>query len=109
VNVQVGDNSVVQPEPGHTTEQFIYYHELDGAITYLEHSNLVPEGENVLTPEQVHTLGVGLKAIHQYFYPAYGADNPSGWYAMDVEFKFEGEVGEEPELYIKQARPYPGR
>lgn len=108
VNVQVGDNSVVQPERGHTTEQFIYYYELDGAITYLERSNLVPEGENVLSPKQVNELGRALKAVHQFFQPAYG-NNPSGWYAMDVEFKFDAEVGEEPQLYIKQARPLPKR
>ena len=32
-----------------------------------------------------------------------------GWYAMDVEFKFDGEPGETPKLAIKQARPHPGR
>jgi hypothetical protein len=28
---------------------------------------------------------------------------------MDVEFKFDGEAGEEPTLQVKQARPHPGR
>jgi hypothetical protein len=26
---------------------------------------------------------------------------------MDVEFKFDGEVGEDAPLHVKQARPYP--
>lgn len=110
VNVQRGEASVVQPDRGITTDQFIYYYNLQGQPTlFLDHSNLVPEGETVLTPEQTHQLGVALEAIHQFFYPAYGADNSSGWYAMDTEFKFDAEDGEEPVLYVKQARPYPGR
>jgi hypothetical protein len=108
VNVQSGDNSVVLPERGHTTEQFIYYYELDGAITYLGRSNLVPEGEYVLSPKQVNELGRALKAIHQFFQPAYG-NNANGWYAMDVEFKFDAEEGQEAQLYVKQARPLPKR
>lgn len=110
VNVQQGDHSVVEPEPGTTTDQFIYYFDMQGQpVVFIEHSSLVPSGETVLTPAQTHELGVALKAIHQFFYPAYGKDNASGWYAMDVEFKFDGEEGEEPVLHIKQARPYPGR
>ncbi|MGK3995495.1 hypothetical protein [Sorangium sp. So ce1024] len=51
-------------------------------------------------------------AIHERFSPAYGpASGNNGWYAMDVEFKFDDEANpnEPPTLYIKQARPYPGR
>ncbi len=109
INVHVGDNSVVQPDPSNTTDQLLYYYDLNGAVTYLGHSNLIPEGETVSTSAQVHELGVTLKTIHRFFYSAYGQSNPSGWYAMDVEFKFEGEEGEEPALYVKQARPYPWR
>ncbi len=29
----------------------------------------------------------------------------AGWYAMEVDWKLEGEPGEVPKLYIKQARP----
>lgn len=110
VNVQYGGFSVVQPENDATTDQFIYYYDLPNQpIEFIEHSSLVAEGETVLTKAQTYELGSALKAIHQYFYAAYGSDNDSGWYAMDVEFKFEGEPGEEPLLYVKQARPYPGR
>lgn len=110
INVQEGEASVVQPDRGITTDQFIYYYSLQGQPTvFLEHSNLVPEGETVLTAEETHRLGVALEAIHQFFYPAYGANSESGWYAMDTEFKFDAGEDGESVLYVKQARPYPGR
>ena len=31
------------------------------------------------------------------------------WWAMDVEFKFDGPAGEQPSLFIKQARPFGDR
>jgi pyruvate,water dikinase len=76
----------------------------------LSHSNLVQDGETVLTARETYTLGKALDAIHNRFSSAYGpAAGNQGWYAMDVEFKFDGAAGEAPALYIKQARPYPGR
>ncbi|QRO01604.1 hypothetical protein JRI60_22565 [Archangium violaceum] len=112
VNVQAGgDAEVVHPPPGITSDQFIYeFHQPGLPITYLSHSNLVAEGETVLTPAQVFELGQALDRIHERFSPAYGpkAGN-TGWYAMDVEFKFDGEPGQTPTLTVKQARPHPGR
>lgn len=108
VNVQVGNSSVVSPPRGITTDQYVHYYEMrDKPVVFLEHSNLVPDGQNVLTPTQINDLGAALKAIHQHFYQAYGSDNDSGWYGMDVEFKFDGEIGEDAPLHVKQARPYP--
>ncbi len=108
VNVQIGDASVVQPEPGVTTDQFIYHFDRPGQpIVFIGHSNLIPEGTTVLTTAQVHDLGVALSAIDDLFRPVYGTD-PGAWYAMDVEFKFDGAPGEEPCLVVKQARPHPG-
>jgi hypothetical protein len=73
----------------------------------------VPEGETVLTARQVNTLGRALFAIHDAFSPAYepaSGENDSGRYAMDAEFKFDDRgSGGEPQLLMKQARPYPGR
>lgn len=110
INVQEGEASVVQPDRGITTDQFIYYYSLQGQPSeFLGHSNLIPEGETVLTPEETHRLGIALEAIHQFFYPAYGSDNESGWYAMDTEFKFDADENGDSILYVKQARPYPGR
>ena len=53
-----------------------------------------------------------LAAIHERFSPAYGpGSGNTGFYAMDVEFKFDDEAapGQAATLYVKQARPYPGR
>ena len=108
VNVQVGEESVVAPDPGVTTDQFIHYYTQPGQpIVYLFHSSLVLPGATVLTNAEVQTLGDGLNAVHQYFLPVYGGV-PGQFYGMDVEFKFDSSAGNGSELYIKQARPYPG-
>ena len=105
VNVQRGDISVVQPPPGISTDSFLYYFDRqDQPITYLSHSNLTIGEADVLTRAQVFELGQALDRIRRFFAPAYGTDGT--WWAMDVEFKFDGLPGEEPALYVKQARPY---
>jgi pyruvate, water dikinase len=106
VNVQLGEESVVLPEGGTTTDQFLYYYDQQGQpIVYLQNSSLVGDDETVLTTQQVYELGTALKSIHNYFYAAYGG---SGFYGMDVEFKFDSSETGSSQLYVKQARPYPG-
>jgi hypothetical protein len=64
----------------------------------------------VLTRAQVHELGEALTLIREFFAPAYGPEFGSiEWWAMDVEFKFDGEEGEVPKLQVKQARPFGNR
>ena len=64
---------------------------------------------------QIHAppfQGGALDAIHTRFSPAYGpAAGNKGFYAMDIEFKFSNEAdpSKPASLYVKQARPYPGR
>jgi hypothetical protein len=104
---------VVDPAAGVTTDQFIYHFEFEGQpIVFLSRSSLVPAGQTVLTTAQTYDLGVGLSAVHRYFQEVYGPELGSApcekFYAMDIEFKFDGEPGEEPKLFIKQARPHPG-
>jgi hypothetical protein len=107
VNVQEGEESVVQPEPGTSTDQFLYYYEQTGFPTvFLAHSNLVGVGETVLTAQETHELGAALHAVHQYFREVYGTSG--GFYGMDVEFKFDSSDGGDSLLFVKQARPYPG-
>ena len=54
-------------------------------------------------------LGAALAEINSYFYDLYGPLSPSHFYGMDVEFKFDDDwEGNGSELWIKQARPYPG-
>lgn len=114
VNVQYGgDVEVVAPPPGVTSDQFLYYFQQPNQpISYVAHSSLIPEGQTVLSTKQVHELGLALDAIHKRFSPAYGpASGNTEWYAMDIEFKFDdfASPGQPATLYIKQARPYPGR
>lgn len=112
VNVQFGGEAeVVAPPAGVTSDQLLYFFsEPNQPTTYLTHSSLVTAGTTVLTGKQLFSLGTALKAIHERFSAAYGpAAGNTGWYAMDVEFKFDDEdaPGEPPTLYVKQARPYP--
>lgn len=112
INVQRGESSVVKPAPGVTTDQILYQYDRPGQpAIYLAHSNslLLGDDPSVLTGAQLFELGQSLSAIHSHFASAYGT-TPGGFYAMDVEFKFDVvEPGGEPELFVKQARPYPGR
>ena len=107
INVQLGEASVVFPEDGVTTDQLIYYYYAPGQPTvYIQHSSLLPAGETVLSARQLYELGTALDAVHTIFLPVYGT---GGFYGMDTEFKFDqnpwtGEL----QLYLKQARPYPG-
>ncbi|MEQ8280000.1 MAG: PEP/pyruvate-binding domain-containing protein [Deltaproteobacteria bacterium] len=105
VNVQRGDISVVQPPPGITADAFLYYFDrADQPQTYVSRSNITVGGASVLTRAQTYQLGEALDRIRSFFFSAYGEGE--AWWAMDVEFKFDGEPGEEPALYVKQARPY---
>jgi phosphoenolpyruvate synthase/pyruvate phosphate dikinase len=110
VNVQWGGGAeVVHPPPGVTSDEFIYQFTFPNQpIIYLSHSNLVPAGTTVLSTAQVFELGTALDAIHKRFMPAYAPPGSTGYYAMDVEFKFDGDPGQPVQLYVKQARPAPG-
>lgn len=114
VNVQWGGEAeVVHPPAGINSDEFLYFYSSPNQpITYLAHSNLVADGETVLSTRQIYQLGMALSAIHEKFSAAYGpkAGN-TGWYAMDTEFKFDDEAdpGQPATLYVKQARPHPGR
>lgn len=114
VNVQFGgDAEVVHPPPNVTSDSFLYFFSNPNQpVTFIAHSNLIPDGETVLTASQTHELGVALNAIHERFSAAYGPRaGVTGWYAMDVEFKFDDmdQADGKPHLFVKQARPYPGR
>jgi hypothetical protein len=110
INVQVGEVSVVKPPDGVTSDDIIYYHQLPNQpAVYLAHSSLVPAGQTVLTREQLYALGEALQAIHEYYAPAYAPmPGQQGFYAMDVEFKFDAPPGQTPTLVVKQCRPHPG-
>jgi hypothetical protein len=111
VNVQVGEFSVVQPPAGTITESYLQYFDIPNRpVSYLSASNLITPGQRVLSTAQVEALGQALDAIRQFYAPAYTpAAGSDPWWAMDVEFKFDGEDGAEPALFVKQARPFGNR
>ncbi len=108
INAQLGDTSVVLPDPGVTADSFLYYYFYPGQpITFFSHSSLIPAGQTVLSVAQTYRLGQALEAIHQHFSQYY--QNGNNFYAMDVEWKFDADgAGGEPKLFIKQARPHYG-
>jgi hypothetical protein len=114
INSQYGGKvEVVAPAAGTTSDQVLYFFDNPNQpITYLGHSSIISAGSTVLSRTQIHSLGVALEAIHERFSPAYGpAAGNTGFYAMDCEFKFSNEAdpSEPATLFVKQARPYPGR
>ena len=110
INAQADEVSVVLPPPGVSSDQLLYHYDMPGQpIEFLGHSNLVPEGESVMSRAQTATLAESLAAIHLFFNPLYGPNTSDHFYAMDVEFKFNSDDDSPPTLVIKQARPYPGR
>jgi hypothetical protein len=107
VKVQVDGGSVVNPAPGETFEEYLHYWDMPGRpIEHLSYSSLVAEGDSVLDAGQRDELGRTLDAIRELFRPVYGAD-PSEWYAMAVEFKFDSGTPGCP-LLVNQAIPQPG-
>lgn len=109
VNAQWGNVDVVTPDRGISPDSYVHYFYNEGQpMVFLQRSSLVPEGETVLTPDESQRLGIALSAIHSYFASAYST--PGEWYALEVDFKFDDKrTSGTPSLYIKQARPYPGR
>jgi hypothetical protein len=111
VNVQEGGTfEVVAPPPGITSDSFLFQYSFPTKpIIYYTHSNVtIPSGADVLTTDEIHLLGDALAAINERFRHAY-APTDGGWWALEVDFKFDDEAdpGGAPSLYIKQARPYP--
>ena len=109
INVQLGDVSVVKPPEGVVSDQLVYHFDFPGQpVVYITHSSLLPDDQTVLSYAQLYELGQALRDIHAYFASIY-PPNADGWYAMDVEFKFDDiDEHDEPVLWIKQARPHPG-
>ena len=108
VNVQLGEFSVVAPDPGTTVDAFLYFYAFPGQpATYLSRSSLTLGGAPVLDATQLSDLGRALDAIHRGFAARY--EVAGRFYAMDVEFKVDDlDSAGPPTLWIKQARPHPG-
>jgi hypothetical protein len=109
VNVQGYGVNVRNPPAGFLSDQFIFHNVSDDpygnpSIEYLSHSNIMG-GKPVLQNQEIVALVKFLWVIKSYFYYTYNTDSSMGYtpFAMDVEFKFEGNP---LILYFRQARPY---
>jgi hypothetical protein len=109
INVQGYGVNVRNPPAGFMSDQFIVHTFTEDpytnpSIEYLAHSNIMG-GKPVLSNDQIITLVKYLEAIKTHFCPFY---NPrcfiyNASFAMDVEFKYEGNPAK---LYFRQVRPY---
>ncbi len=111
VNAQLGEVSVVLPDPSILPDSLIYYYFHNGQpAAYLTHSTLLPAGETVLKRVELFHLGKALKAIRDHFRRYYSPPSGYGALPMDVEWKLvDDPEGSGTRIEIKQARPYPGR
>ncbi|MFH6963465.1 PEP/pyruvate-binding domain-containing protein [Flavobacterium plurextorum] len=105
VNIQKGENSVVKPEKGEICEQFVAYHFNSGTndddfdVDYTSISNL-NNNEPLLSRKEMSRLFLVSSKIEEKMY-RYWRKNT--YHPVDIEFKI---VGENRDLYIKQARPF---
>jgi hypothetical protein len=109
VNLQKGDEDVVSPTNGNTTEQVIL---MDGGqflngkekvgCDYISMSNL-NNYQPLLSKEQYMNLYYAITKIKERFYFSNFGDDNKGYnnYSLDIEFKFD----KNGKLYIKQIRP----
>ncbi len=103
VTSQVGENSVVSPDPGVSTAvDLLLVNQGDVLdITRSARSSLLAEGENVLSDDQLRELGAVLWHIDRNF-PVETGDHERAEVVLDLEFKIE----EDGSLAIKQVRPF---
>lgn len=103
VTSQIGENSVVSPDPGISTAvDLLLVNEGEVlAITRSTRSSLAADGENVLSDDQLRELGSVLWHIDRNF-PVETGEHNRAEIVLDLEFKIEGDGS----LAIKQVRPF---
>lgn len=109
VNAQLGNESVVKPTSGVICDQFICYpstlnnmYDENNTIEIITTSS-INNGQLVMTNEEIKNLANQLKRIKNHFYNQTLQYDDFNNFAMDVEFKIDGE---NRVLYIKQARKF---
>jgi hypothetical protein len=103
VTAQVGEESVVSPEPGVSVERTLL-EVIDGAVVKIvrdQSSSLVEPGETVLTDEQLRELGAFMAFVDESF-PLDLEGHPREDVLLDFEFKIEPDGS----LAVKQVRPF---
>ncbi|HVV86856.1 MAG TPA: PEP/pyruvate-binding domain-containing protein [Kofleriaceae bacterium] len=109
INGQLGDVGVALPSPGVQADQLLYFFFHNGQpATYYVHSNLVAPGETVLSRSDLFMLGQALTGVRERFRRDYEPPPGYGFLPVDVEWKLV-DSPQGHQIWIKQARPYPGR
>jgi len=104
INVQSGQSLVTNPDEEALPDELVISAigaKNENEIQYIRRSNLVPEGETVMTNEQVFELIEQSKVIHNHFKESYRAQDDES-FAMEIEFLTTADGT----LKIMQARPW---
>ena len=107
INVQLGDDMVTNPSSASVPEEFLVTEQnLTGEVVleiqYLNHSNQVPNGQNILSGDQIEQLIDFLERIHFHYAIISHISGDSSDFAMEIEFK----ITSDGNLIVKQARPW---
>ncbi len=103
LNTQLGEDLVTNPEALSIPEEILLdapTNNMDG-YSIIRYSNLVQNGEQIMTEEYLNELRTYLQTIQDEFSVLYGADSDDD-FAMEIEYK----ITSEDKLAIKQARPW---
>ena len=103
INAQAGESLVTNPDSNAVPEEFLIA-DLMGLtryeIQYVTFSNLMPEGQTVLSRDQAEQLADRMRDVQNHFLPLYHGNYYT--FAMEIEWKIDS-AGK---LIIKQARPW---
>lgn len=106
VNVQLGEESVVKPEPGVTCDEF-YCHNfnlLGSFVVDYRSTSSLNNGKPILTEKEIKKLFDISPVLERKLYLLWQKRKMAKKsYPLDIEFKY---LGDEKQLYIKQARAY---
>ncbi|WP_139423333.1 PEP/pyruvate-binding domain-containing protein [Chryseobacterium mulctrae] len=106
VNVQLGEESVVKPEPGVTCDEF-YCHNfnyLGSFVVDYRSTSSLNNGKPILTETEIKKLFDTSPVLERKLYLLWQKRKMAKRsYPLDIEFKY---LGDEKQLYIKQARAY---
>ena len=106
VNVQLGEESVVKPEPGVTCDEF-YCHNfnyLGSFVVDYRSTSSLNNGKPILTETEIKKLFDISPVLERKMYLLWQKRKMAKKnYPLDIEFKY---LGGEKQLYIKQARAY---
>lgn len=106
VNVQLGEESVVKPEPGVTCDEF-YCHNfnyLGSFVVDYRSTSSLNNGKPILTETEIKKLFDISPVLERKLYLLWQKRKMAKRsYPLDIEFKY---LGDEKQLYIKQARAY---